>query len=345
MIKAGIVGATGYAGEQLTWILNNHPQVEIKFLCSHSYEGVDYSNIYANYTGIIDSICISVVEAKKRLKDIDVLFCAMPSGKSFEIVKEAIQIGIKVIDLGSDFRIKDINTFEKWYGIKHGATEILKDAVYGLPELNRGKIKKAQLLANPGCFPTASILALAPLLSNKIIKKQTIIIDAKSGVSGAGRKASLNSSYCECNESIKAYAVGSHRHTPEIEQVLGGISGEKIILSFTPHLVPMNRGILSTCYADLKTPISQSEIVNLYKKFYQDEYFVKILEKLPATIWVKGSNQCHLGITVDTRTNRVIVVSAIDNLVKGSAGQAVQNMNIMFDLEETTGINFPSMLP
>ena len=345
MIKAGIVGATGYAGEQLTWILNNHPNVEIEFLCSHSYVGLDYSNIYSNYTGIIQSKCISVSEAQKSLKDIDVLFCAMPSGKSFDIVKKAIQIGIKVIDLGADFRIKDKSTFEKWYGIDHGAPELLNDAVYGLPELYREKIKHAKLLANPGCYPTASILALAPLLSNEIVKKQTIIIDAKSGVSGAGRSASLNSSYCECSESIKAYAVGTHRHTPEIEQVLGSICKGKIILSFTPHLVPMNRGILSTCYADLKKPISEGELVNLYKQFYSNEYFVKVLDKLPETRWVKGSNQCHLGVKVDTRTNRVIVVSAIDNLIKGSAGQAVQNMNIMFELEETTGLKFPAMLP
>lgn len=345
MIKAGIVGATGYAGEQLTWILNNHPKVEIEFLCSHSYAGLDFSNIYSNYTGIIKSTCITVLEAEKKLEDIDVLFCALPSGKSFEIVKKAIQIGIKVIDLGSDFRIKDKITFEKWYGIEHGAPELLKDTVYGLPELNREKIKRTQLLANPGCYPTASILALAPLLKSEIVKKHTIIIDAKSGVSGAGRAASLNSAYCECSESIKAYAVGSHRHTPEIEQVLGSICKEKIILSFTPHLVPMNRGILATCYADLEQPVSENELVNLYKQFYNNEYFVNILEKLPETRWVKGSNQCHLGVKVDTRTNRVIVVSAIDNLIKGAAGQAVQNMNIMFDLEETTGLKFPAMLP
>ncbi|MBM7869555.1 N-acetyl-gamma-glutamyl-phosphate reductase [Clostridium pascui] len=343
MINVGIMGATGYAGEQLAWILNNHSKVNIKFLNSHNYADMNYDEIYKNYYGFLDEVCVSTEEAFNRLNLIHVLFIALPHGKSFEITKKALELGVKVIDLGADFRLDSEDVYKNWYGIKHEYSSALKDSVYGLCELNRECIKKTNILANPGCYPTASILALAPLLKHKLIDSKNIIIDAKSGVSGAGRAAKIDSLFAECNESIKAYGIGSHRHTPEIEQELSKVFGEDIMISFTPHLVPMNRGILATCYSNLIDNLSTEELMNIYREFYKDEYFVKIVNESPETRWVRGSNLCHIGIKVDERTNRVIVVSAIDNLVKGAAGQAVQNMNIMFDLKETTGLEFLSM--
>lgn len=343
MINIGIMGATGYAGEQLVWILNNHSKVDIKFLNSHNYANMNYDEIYKNYYSFLDEICVNTEEAINRLNSIDVLFIALPHGKSFEITKKALELGVKVIDLGADFRLDSEEVYNNWYGIKHEYSSALENSVYGLSELNREKIKKTSLLANPGCYPTASILALAPLLKHKLIDSKNIIIDAKSGVSGAGRAAKIDALFAECNESIKAYGIGSHRHTPEIEQELSKISGEDLIISFTPHLVPMNRGILSTCYSNLIDKLSTEELINIYKEFYKDEYFIKIINGSPETRWVRGSNLCHIGIKVDERTNRVIVVSAIDNLIKGAAGQAVQNMNIMFNLKETAGLEFLSM--
>lgn len=343
MINVGIMGSTGYAGEQLVWILNNHKEVDIKFLSSHNYTDMNYDEIYKNYYGFLDKVCVSTEEAFNRLNLIHVLFIALPHGKSFEITKKALELGVKVIDLGADFRLDSEEVYKNWYGIKHEYSSALKDSVYGLSELNREYIKKTNILANPGCYPTASILALAPLLKHKLIDYKTIIIDAKSGVSGAGRAAKIDSLFPECNESIKAYGIGGHRHTPEIEQELSKVFGEDIMISFTPHLVPMNRGILATCYSNLIDKLSTEELIDIYREFYKNEYFVKIINGSPETRWVRGSNLCHIGIKVDQRTNRVIVVSAIDNLVKGAAGQAVQNMNIMFDLKETTGLEVLSM--
>jgi len=345
MIKVGIVGATGYAGAQLVWILHNHPKADIKFLCSNSYAGESYSDIYKNFSGHIYINCISREEIYTQLDSIDVLFLAMPHGKSFEICKAAILKGIKVIDLGADFRLKDVTEYEEWYKVTHNAVDLLKESVYGLPELNREKIKTGNLIANPGCYPTASILALAPLLKKDIIDPDSIIIDAKSGVTGAGRSAVTNNLYCECNDSIKAYSIATHRHTPEIEQVLGNVSGKDITLTFTPHLTPMSRGILSVCYGKLNDDYSESTLLQLYRDFYKGEYFVKILDTPPETRYVKGSNMCHISLRVDKRTKRVIVISAIDNLIKGAAGQAVQNMNILFNLNENAGIEFPAMVP
>jgi len=269
----------------------------------------------------------------------------MPHGKAFEITETALSLGVKVIDLGADFRLKSKDVYEDWYGVKHESAELLETAVYGLTELNREAIKKCTLLANPGCYPTATILALTPLLKNKLIDINSIIVDAKSGVSGAGRTANIGSLFTECNESIKAYAVATHRHTPEIEQELSAVSLENVMISFTPHLVPMNRGILSTCYASLKKDITTEDVISLYRDFYKDDYFIKIINGLPETRWVRGSNLCHIGIKVDKRTKRVIIISAIDNLIKGAAGQAVQNMNIMFGLKETTGLDIIAMAP
>lgn len=345
MINVGIIGATGYAGEQLVWILHNHPEVKIKFLCSHNYANMQYNQVYKNYHGFIEDSCVGMEEAENMLSSIDVVFVALPHGKTFELAKKALKQGVKVIDLGADFRLKSKETYKEWYGIEHLYSEALKDAVYGLVELNREKVKSAQVLANPGCYPTATILALAPLLKNKLIDPESIIIDAKSGVSGAGRSANIDTLFTECNESIKAYGVGSHRHTPEIEQELGGILGNDVTISFTPHLVPMNRGILSTCYSKLVCDLTEEELVKIYREFYKEEFFVKVIEGLPETRWVRGSNLCHIGVRVDKRTKRAIIVSAIDNLVKGAAGQAVQNMNVMFGIKETTGLEFVAMAP
>ncbi len=345
MINVGIIGSTGYAGENIVWILCNHPEAKIVFVNSHSYTDVNYNKIYGNFNGFFEDKCIDSSEIENKLSEIDVLFIALPSGKSFKIVKKAMEKNIKIIDIGADFRLEKEEIYEKWYGIKHECSSFLETSVYGLCELNRNEVKTAKLLANPGCYPTASILAMAPLLKNKLININSIIIDAKSGVSGAGRSAAISNLFCECNESIKAYGVASHRHTPEIEQELSRVAGEEVCITFTPHLIPMNRGILATCYGKLLSNISTEELNKVYLDFYKDEYFVKVISDLPETRWVKGSNQCHISVRVDSRTNRVIVVSAIDNLMKGAASQAVQNMNIMFGLKENMGLEFFSMAP
>lgn len=345
MINIGILGSTGYAGQQLAWLLYNHPNANINFLCSHSFENIPYSNVYKNYSGFMNTPCINMQDVDKHLPCIDILFIALPHGKSFSVVKKALDLGIKVIDLGADYRLKSQDIYEKWYKVKHGCPELLTQSVYGLPELHREDIEKATLIANPGCYTTASILAIAPLLNSNLIHPNSIIIDAKSGVSGAGRNLVTENLYSECNESIKAYSVASHRHTPEIEQELSSICGNNITLTFTPNLVPMNRGILSMCYANLSCSISEKEIYEIYNNFYKDEFFINIGESMPETKWVKGSNMCHIGLRVDTRTNRIIVGSAIDNLMKGASGQAVQNMNIIMGLDEKTGLDYPAMVP
>ncbi|MFT5871575.1 MAG: N-acetyl-gamma-glutamyl-phosphate reductase [Clostridium sp.] len=345
MIKAGIIGATGYAGEQLAWFLYKHPNVNVEFYSSHNYAGMAYNEIYNNYSGYIEDICVNIETAISKLANINVLFIAMPHGKSFQITEKALSLGVKVIDLGADFRLKSKDEYEQWYGVKHESSGLLASAVYGLTELNRESIKNCNLLANPGCFPTATILALTPLLKNNLIDINSIIVDAKSGVSGAGRSENIGCLFTECNESIKAYAVASHRHTPEIEQELSKVSGDNVMITFTPHLVPMNRGILSTCYGSLAKDVTTEDLLSLYRDFYKDDYFIKILNGLPETRWVRGSNLCHIGLKVDKRTKKVILVSAIDNLIKGAAGQAVQNMNIMFGFGETTGLEIISMAP
>lgn len=345
MIKVGIIGATGYAGEQLVWFLYNHPLVQVEFYGSHNYAEMLYSEVYHNYYSFIDDVCVDTETAISKLSNIDALFIALPHGKGFEITEKALKLGVKVIDLGADFRLNSKEVYEEWYGVKHDCSHLLEDATYGLTELNREAIKQCNLLANPGCYPTATILALTPLLKNNLIDVNSIIVDAKSGVSGAGRAASIGSLFTECNESIKAYGVAGHRHTPEIEQELSKACGEDVVISFTPHLVPMNRGILSTCYGSLKKDLTTEELLDLYRDFYKNECFIKIINDLPETRWVRGSNLCHIGIKVDKRTKRVIIISAIDNLIKGAAGQAVQNMNLMFGLEETTGLEIIAMAP
>ncbi|WP_027626086.1 N-acetyl-gamma-glutamyl-phosphate reductase [Clostridium lundense] len=343
MITAGILGATGYAGQQLVWFLHKHPKVELKFMCSHNYAGSKFSDIYNNYSNFIQNKCISLEECECKLNQIDVLFIALPNGSSFNIVKKALLNNIKVIDLGADYRLNSAEVYKEWYGIEHNAKNLLKESVYGLPEIYREKIKTSNLIANPGCYTTASILAVYPLLKEGLIDTNSIIIDGKSGISGAGRALKTNSLFCECNESVKAYGVAEHRHTPEIEQQLSAAAKKEVILTFTPHLIPMNRGILATCYANLKTYISEEDLYNLYNSFYGNEYFIRILKNLPDTRNVRGSNLCDIAIRIDKRTNKIIVISAIDNLIKGAAGQAIQNMNIMFGIDEKEGLDLLSM--
>lgn len=337
-MKVGVIGSTGYAGQQVVGLLCHHPAVEIEFLSSYSFEGASYSSVYGVYKEILSHKCIGLTEALGKLDTIEVLFIALPHGKSLEIIEQVKNETIKIIDFGADFRLNDLEVIEEWYDLVHTDKALLKKAVYGLPELNRDKIKEASLVANPGCYPTASLLGLLPIINKDYIDKTSIIIDAKSGATGAGRNESLGMSYCETNENFKAYSVASHRHTPEIEAVLSEEAASEIIVSFTPHLVPMQRGILATIYVSLKEDIDIESIKNCYKSYYEDHAFVRVLDKLPETKWVSRTNFCDIGLTYDKRTKRLIIVSAIDNLVKGSAGEAIQNMNLMMGFPEVLGL-------
>lgn len=345
-IKAAIIGATGYVGQELFRILYNHPNVEVTKVTSVSYIGKNYADIYQNFNKITDLTCIED-DTEKIAEECDVMFIALPHGIASKKITNSVLEKCKVIDIGADFRIKDKATYEKWYGVEHFGEDVLKEAVYGLCEIYSDKIKNARLIANPGCYTTCSILSLYPLVKENLIDTNSIIIDAKSGVTGAGRKPDLGTAFCECNESIKAYKVASHRHTPEIEQELSLAAGKNINLIFTPHLTPMNRGILATCYAKLKGEADYETLKAAYNKYYGDKYFVRLLKEglFPETNRVKGSEFIDIGFTIDKRTNSVIAIGAIDNLVKGAAGQAVQNMNLMFGFEEWTAINNAGFFP
>lgn len=346
MIKAGIIGATGYAGGELVRILMGHKDVEIKWYGSRSYIDQKYAAVYQNMFQIVEDVCKD--DNMEELADqVDVIFTATPQGFCASLLNEDILSKVKVIDLSADFRIKDQNVYEEWYKIEHKSPQFLPEAVYGLCEINREQIKGARILANPGCYPTCSILSIYPLAKEGLIDMNTLIIDAKSGTSGAGRGAKVDNLYCEVNENIKAYGVASHRHTPEIEEQLTYASGVKTVLNFTPHLVPMNRGILVTAYASLKKEVSYEEVKAVYDRYYENEQFVRVLEKgiCPQTKWVEGSNYVDVNFQLDLRTGRVIMMGAMDNLVKGAAGQAVQNMNLMFGLPENEGLNLVPMFP
>jgi len=346
MIKAGIIGATGYAGEELVRILMNHPDVELTYLSSRSYTGESFQDIFPNFNSLLADKCVSM-NVSEMAELCDVVFLALPHGLTFGQINEEILSKTVIIDLGADFRLDNADVYETWYGIKHTNTLLLKKAVYGLCEYNRDSVKKSQLIANPGCYTTCSILSVSPLLHAGFIDPGTIIIDAKSGISGAGRSLSMGVHFAECNESVKAYKVAAHRHTPEIEQELATAAGENVTITFTPHLIPMNRGILTTSYASLKKPTSLESIYEYYRDFYKEDFFIRILEpgKLPETRFVRSSNFVDIGFALDKRTNRVIVVGALDNLIKGAAGQAVQNMNIRFSLDEKKGLTFiPAIL-
>ena len=346
MIKAGIIGATGYAGGELVRILMGHKDVEIKWYGSRSYIDQKYAAVYQNMFQIVEDVCKD--DNMEELADqVDVIFTATPQGFCASLLNEDILSKVKVIDLSADFRIKDQNVYEEWYKIEHKSPQFLPEAVYGLCEINREQIKGARILANPGCYPTCSILSIYPLAKEGLIDMNTLIIDAKSGTSGAGRGAKVDNLYCEVNENIKAYGVASHRHTPEIEEQLTYASGVKTVLNFTPHLVPMNRGNLVTAYASLKKEVSYEEVKAVYDRYYENEQFVRVLEKgiCPQTKWVEGSNYVDVNFQLDPRTGRVIMMGAMDNLVKGAAGQAVQNMNLMFGLPENEGLNLVPMFP
>ena len=323
-----------------------HKHAEIKWYGSRSYIDKKYCEVYQNMFQIVDAVCMD--DNMKALADeVDVIFTATPQGLCASLIDEEILSKVKVIDLSADFRIKDVETYEKWYGIEHKSPQFIEEAVYGLCEINREEVKHARLVANPGCYPTCSTLSVYPLAKEGLIDMSTVIIDAKSGTSGAGRGAKVDNLYCEVNENIKAYGVAVHRHTPEIEEQLGYAAGENILLNFTPHLVPMNRGILVTAYAALKKTVTYEEVKAIYDKHYQKEKFVRVLEKdvCPQTKWVEGSNYVDVNFKIDERTNRIIMMGAMDNLVKGAAGQAVQNMNLMFGLPETTGLELVPMFP
>lgn len=346
MIKVGIIGATGYAGSELVRILLGHKDVEIKWYGSRSYIDKKYESIYQNFFQLVDANCMD--DNMEVLADqVDVIFTATPQGLCASLVNEEILSKVKIIDLSADFRIKDVKVYEEWYKLEHKSPQFIEEAVYGLCEINREDVKKARLVANPGCYTTCSILTCYPLVKEGIIDPNTIIVDAKSGTSGAGRGAKVDNLFCEVNENMKAYGVATHRHTPEIEEQLGYACGEKITINFTPHLVPMNRGILATAYASLKKDVTYEEVKAIYDKYYADEKFVRVLEKdvCPQTKWVEGSNYVDVNFKIDPRTNRIIMMGAIDNLVKGAAGQAVQNMNLMFGLKESEGLELVPMFP
>ena len=346
MIKVGIIGSTGYAGGELARLLLQRDDVEIKWYGSKSYVDQKYASIYQNMFQIVDDTCKD--DNMKELAElVDVIFTATPQGLCASLINEEVLSKVKVLDLSADFRIQDVAVYEEWYKIKHPTPEYIKEAVYGLPEINREKIKGARLIANPGCYPTCSTLAIYPLVKEGLIDTDTIIIDAKSGVSGAGRGAKVDNLYCEVNESCKAYGVASHRHTPEIEEQLSCAAGKPVTLSFTPHLIPMNRGILITAYATLTKDASYEEMKAAYDKYYAGEPFVRVLEKdvTPQTRWVEGSNFVDVNFKIDPRTHRVVMMGAMDNVVKGAAGQAVQNMNLLFGLPENTGLKQIPLFP
>lgn len=346
MIKVGIIGATGYAGGELVRILMGHKDAEIKWYGSRSYVDQKYADVYRNMFQIVDAKCMD--DNMEELADqVDVIFTATPQGLCASLVNEEILSKTKIIDLSADFRLKDVNVYEEWYKIEHKAPQYIDEAVYGLCEINRDLVKSARIVANPGCYTTCSILTAYPLAKEGLIDMSTLIIDAKSGTSGAGRGAKFPNLYCEVNENIKAYGVATHRHTPEIEEQLGYASGEKVVLNFTPHLVPMNRGILATEYATLKKKVTYEEVKAVYDQYYAKEKFVRVLDRdvCPETKWVEGSNYVDVNFKIDERTGRIVMMGALDNLVKGAAGQAVQNMNLLFGFDEAEGLNMVPMFP
>lgn len=348
MIKVGIIGATGYAGNELVRLLLGHKDAEIVWLGSRSYIDQNYSDVYRNMFKLVDAKCMDD-NMEQLANEVDVIFTATPQGLCASLVNDEILSKTKIIDLSADFRLKDVNVYEQWYKLEHKAPQYIDEAVYGLCEINRDKVSKdTRIIANPGCYTTTSILTLYPMVKEGVINPDTIIIDAKSGTSGAGRGAKVANLFCEVNESMKAYGVGTHRHTPEIEEQLGYACGrDDLKLIFTPHLVPMNRGILVTAYANLAKDVTYEDVKAAYDKYYDKEYFVRVLPKdvCPETRWVEGSNFVDIGFKIEPRTNRLIMMGALDNLVKGAAGQAVQNMNLLFGLPENEGLQLAPMFP
>jgi len=345
MKRVAIVGASGYTGVELARILSLHPQVELTCLTSRQHAGVAFSEVFPSLRGLVDIVC-DPVEVDLIAAKADIVFTALPHKTAMEIIPSLLAAGCTVIDLSADYRLHDPKVYANWYE-EHTSPELLAEAVYGLPELYRSQIVGKRLVANPGCYPTSVALGLAPALAAGVIDSKTLIIDSKSGTSGAGRGAKEGSLFCEVNESFKAYGVAAHRHTPEIEQTLSEISGHPVTVSFTPHLLPVNRGILSTCYGSLTGPYDTADLLEIYREFFAGEPFVRVLPagRLPDVGHVRGSNYCDIGVVADSRTGRLIAIAAIDNLVKGAAGQAVQNMNILLGCDESLGLQTRPLFP
>ncbi|XOF34206.1 MAG: N-acetyl-gamma-glutamyl-phosphate reductase [Candidatus Electrothrix sp. YB6] len=346
MLKVGIIGASGYTGVELARILSAHPEVELTVATSRQYAGRPLSEVFPNLRKRVDLICENL-GPEELVKRADFFFAAVPHKTAMDLVPALLEAGKKVVDLSADFRIRDAAVYEQWYQA-HSCPEVIAEAAYGLPELYRDQVQKARLTANPGCYPTSIILGLAPLLWEKLIDPAGLIIDSKSGTSGAGRAANVGTLFCEVTDGFRAYKVGgSHRHIPEIEQELSVLAGTPVTISFTPHLLPISRGILSTMYAPLNSGTTEQDIQELYERIYAAEPFVRVCPagSFPATQHVRGSNCCDIGIKVDPRTNRVIVMSAIDNIAKGASGQAIQNMNLMNGFDETCGLLHAPFFP
>ena len=345
MQKVAVVGASGYTGVELLRLLSAHPQAEIVAVTSRQYEGKPISEAFPSLCGYCDLIC-EALDVETIAARADVIFTALPHQSAMAVIPDFLAAGCRVIDLSADYRLRDQAVYEHWYQ-KHSSPELLAEAVYGLPELYRERIRGARLIANPGCYPTSVALGLAPLLEQRLIRHQSLIIDSKSGTSGAGRGLKEGSLYCEVNEGFKAYGVGSHRHTPEIEQTLSELAGEAVRVNFTPHLLPVSRGILSTLYAELCTPTTTADLLEAYRQRYAEERFVRVLAEgtLPNISQVRGTNLCDIGLVADARTGRVIVVSVIDNLCKGAAGQAVQNFNLICGQDERVGLGSAPLFP
>lgn len=347
MIKIGIVGAGGYAGITLIQILLRHPDAKIVWAMSEdAHKGKKLTELYPHLQGEFDITIQTLADLDKVLDKVDLVFLALPHGIALNYVPKILKAGKKVIDLGADYRFNDEAVFKKWYNVDHKDKGLLKEAVFGLPELYRKEIKQAKLVGNPGCYPTSAILGLAPLIKEKLIETDGIVVNAASGTTGAGRGVSLKIHFCERNEGFEAYNVTGHRHMGEIDYQLSRISSDPVKATFVPHLLPMNRGILSTIYAKLLKKVDGKKLTELYKKFYKNEPFVRIREGvLPNTKFVAGTNFCDIAVQVNEEKGKVIVISAIDNLVKGAAGQAVENMNLMYGLEETTGLAQIALYP
>jgi N-acetyl-gamma-glutamyl-phosphate reductase len=337
MMKAGIIGASGYAGAELYRLLKGHPEVEISGLSSVSFTGQDLSELYPGFAGMGPAPLLSGNEVVERS---DVVFCSLPHGLSEEIADRCLSRGVVCIDLGADFRLEDEESYKKWYGSNYQIPSLHEQSVYGLPELNREKIKGARLIANPGCYPTSVALGLYPALTKNICRTENIIVDAKSGVTGAGRGLTQNTHYPDCNEAFAPYKVGAHRHTPEIEETLTHMANKAVRITFVPHLLPINRGIISTIYTDFTKKIPLADIHRLYSDFYKKEPFVRVMPLGSAANvkHVRMSNFCDISLHEDPHTDKLILVAAIDKMVKGAAGQAIQNMNLIFGFEETAGL-------
>lgn len=343
MIKAGIIGVTGFTGSELVRILYHHPNVEIEFMTSESKSGEEFQDIHTFFHDILDMKLCSIKDIHNFKPD--VVFLALPHGVSMEFVKENSRKNFRIIDLSGDFRLRKVEDYEHWYGKKHLFPDGLSDAVFGLPELFREQIERAKLIANPGCYPTSAILGSAPLISKNLANPKTLIVDSKSGVTGAGVKPGKVNMFSNVNENFKAYGLKNHRHTIEIQSILNTLAGDEVLVQFTPHLLPVDRGILTTLYAQPQEKTDSRQLQEFYREFYRNAPFVRIRKEPPGIKDVRGSNFCDIFPEYDERTNRILIISVIDNLVKGASGQAVQNMNLMFDIEETTGLNHLPLLP